>query len=137
VTEHDANCFPDDRKSAMMSFKEDLKTKALSSSDGPARVRANALAEMGTAAEQISFQGRSQEADKKIVQRFRQKNKEPTFKDPETLDQVPREFFNTFGSTSRGEQFLLHDDGPEADNRIVIFASPRGLNRILLRSRFW
>ena len=119
-----------------MKHKSFIKKQAVASSDKPSRIRAQSIVKLGESAEILAQENRSKEADRKLVQRQRSANREKTEVEPQTRESIPRSFFEAFGITSRNQSFLLHDDGPEHENRIVIFATQRGLDQ-LKQTRVW
>ena len=133
--EHSKQCFPDEKIESLTVYKTEMKRKALQVNDSPIKIAATSLLDLGSEADQISE--RSLDSDRRMIQRHRKKHKAPAPQDPPSRQLIPRKFFEVYSKTSRGEQFLLYDDGPEVEDRIVIYASERGLNLILKPSRYW
>src|SRR5699024_11972480 len=111
ASEHRDNCYPDDKIESLVAFKNQLKQLSMDTGDVPSKIISTALANLENQAGQIST--RSYESDRQIVNRYRSAHKTPAPKDPESRILIPVDFFQGFSLSSRGEQFLLHDDGPE------------------------
>jgi len=110
--------------------KSRMKTLAKTTRDKPSQIFAQTTLAMETEA-QAHFV--SQEHCKRLI-RHHQRVNQP--RDPATLQElvISGEWASTGGPEP--QPFLIYDNGPDSDNRIIVFASVQTL-RLLARSDLW
>lgn len=120
-----------------VGFKNQLKRKALETDSAPIQIASQALASLGPSSDLISNQGRTHQANAKIISRHRKANRASRPNEPSSLEELDPSYFEPFKYTAKGDLFQLYDDGPQVKGRLVMFASRRSLTRILATSSIW
>lgn len=137
LSSHTEDCLPNPSKEVTTGFKNELKRKALASDVSPVKLVNGVLSSLGPSSSIVSEQGRSYAANAKLVSRTRKANLPIRAPEPPDLASIPESFFDDFKRTSKDDSFLIHDDGPLSNERIVLFGAGRSISRILAQSRIW